>query len=364
MQRPAFDTDLRWSVTQGQGVTMSYSYDALSRLTGASGGQSYTYGYDNNGNLTNDNAVTQAFNGANELCWSYAGSSSNTCSSPPAGSTKYSYDADGQETGNSAGLSFSYDPKNHTTSVTPPGGQALNMTYSGAIQTERITAGSTSFTYNVLGCGGASTGTSGNTAYTRDNKGQLLEERLPSGTSYTPYYYLFDGLGSVVGLTDGSGTLQNSYTYGPYGEKRSWTENVSNPWHFAGGYLDASTGLYKFGMRYYDPSIGRWTQEDSHPGPQPYAYASNDPTNHVDPSGAQDINWSEVLQHCGMGGLFGMAVGFVAGPEDLPGIIVGGIAGCIAGAYVNYLEQENDWSLAFGVEATDDLVAILLILGA
>jgi hypothetical protein len=65
-----------------------------------------------------------------------------------------------------------------------------------------------------------------------------------------------------------------------------------------------------------------------------------------------------------MGGLFGMAVGFVAGPEDLPGIIVGGIAGCIAGAYVNYLEQENDWSLAFGVEATDDLVAILLILGA
>jgi hypothetical protein len=37
--------------------------------------------------------------------------------------------------GKSGELSFSYDPKNHTTSVTPPGGQALNMTYSGSTQT-------------------------------------------------------------------------------------------------------------------------------------------------------------------------------------------------------------------------------------
>jgi RHS repeat-associated protein len=36
----------------------------------------------------------------------------------------------------------------------------------------------------------------------------------------------------------------------------------TNPWKFAAGYLDSSTGLYKFGTRYYDPTLGRWTQQD------------------------------------------------------------------------------------------------------
>jgi hypothetical protein len=43
-------------------------------------------------------------------------------------------------------------------------------------------------------------------------------------------------------------------------------------------------------MRYYDPAIGRWTQEDSHPGPNLYWYAADDPIDKVDPSGAS-CNW-------------------------------------------------------------------------
>lgn len=35
---------------------------------------------------------------------------------------------------------------------------------------------------------------------------QLLEERIPTlPTGYTPYYYHFNGLGSVVGLADSTG---------------------------------------------------------------------------------------------------------------------------------------------------------------
>lgn len=37
---------------------------------------------------------------------------------------------------------------------------------------------------------------------------------------------------------------------------------VDNPWRFAGGYFDKQTGLYKFGTRYYDPGLLRWTQTD------------------------------------------------------------------------------------------------------
>ena len=121
--------------------------------------------------------------------------------------------------------------------------------------------------------------------YIRCSCSALAGERTPSGT----YYYLFDGLGSVVGLTDSSGALVNTYQYDPYGNLTSSTGSVSNPWMYAGGYYDSGTGLYKFGIRYYDPTTGRWTQRDPIRGSlqettkaNPYVYAGNDPVNMVD----------------------------------------------------------------------------------
>lgn len=56
--------------------------------------------------------------------------------------------------------------------------------------------------------------------------------------------------------------IVNIYQYHLYGNLISSTEAVSNPWQVASGYLDAATGLYKFGRRYYSPTLGRWTQQD------------------------------------------------------------------------------------------------------
>ncbi len=74
------------------------------------------------------------------------------------------------------------------------------------------------------------------------------------------YYYLFDGLGSIVGMTSDSGNKVNNYDYDAYGVMLNQVEKtgVNNPFKYAGGYLDAS-GYYQFGVRYYDPSLGRWT---------------------------------------------------------------------------------------------------------
>jgi hypothetical protein len=51
--------------------------------------------------------------------------------------------------------------------------------------------------------------------------------------------------------------------------------------------------LYKFGTRYYDSTLGRWTQQDPVGGSlgdlnsaNRYTYAGDDPVNMVDPSGA------------------------------------------------------------------------------
>ena len=69
-------------------------------------------------------------------------------------------------------------------------------------------------------------------------------------------------------------------------------EYLTNPWKYAGGYLDSSTSLYKFGVRYYNPTLGRWTQQDPVGGSlgdlnsaNRYVYANDNPVNAVDPSG-------------------------------------------------------------------------------
>ncbi len=60
-----------------------------------------------------------------------------------------------------------------------------------------------------------------------------------------------------------------------------------------------STGLYKFGIRYYDATTGRWTQRDPVGGSlkettktNTYVYANNDPVNMADPSGADSCGFT------------------------------------------------------------------------
>ena len=63
----------------------------------------------------------------------------------------------------------------------------------------------------------------------------------------------------------------------------------SNIWRFASGQFDSSTGLYKFGIRYDDTSLGRWTQRMPVGGSllemtkaNPYVCTQDDPVNVVD----------------------------------------------------------------------------------
>ena len=116
-------------------------------------------------------------------------------------------------------------------------------------------------------------------------------------------------------MTDSSGNLVNTYQYDPYGNLTSSTGTVSNPWRYAGGYYDSGTGLYKFGIRYYDPTTGRWTQRDPVGGSlqettkaNPFVYADNDPVNQVDPSGKMSQNMALCVL-----GVFASAYYFIAG---------------------------------------------------
>ena len=156
--------------------------------------------------------------------------------------------------------------------------------------------------------------------------GLLNNERTSSGSKY---YYLFDGEGSVVEMTDSSGNAVNSYGYDPLGNINGRQEQtgINNPWRFAGGFWDSATGLLKYGIRYYDPTIGRWTQRAPIGGSlqetlkaNPYVYAANDAVNEVDPSGRNPILCVALLVGSALSGPLA-AVGFLITQEALIAII-------------------------------------------
>jgi len=101
-------------------------------------------------------------------------------------------------------------------------------------------------------------------------------------------YYHYDGLGSVVALSNASGDTVQTYEYGVYGQVKVEDANNPNPFMFTGQRFDVETGLCYYKARYYNAGIGRFMQTDPvgyDAGINWYAYCGNNPTNGTDPSG-------------------------------------------------------------------------------
>ncbi len=131
---------------------------------------------------------------------------------------------------------------------------------------------------------------SGNTiaryAYTGDRP--LAVIHATEGTAF----YLVDGLGSPVGLSEASGALAARYSYDAWGSLRQQAGQCSNSFLFTGYQFDEATGLYYAKARFYDPELGRFLTSDpvaggifEPPSLHPYLYAYANPTVYVDPDG-------------------------------------------------------------------------------
>jgi RHS repeat-associated protein len=100
----------------------------------------------------------------------------------------------------------------------------------------------------------------------------------------------YEGLGSVVALSNVNGNVAEWYSYDVFGEPNR-TSSINNPYFFTGRQYDSETGNYYYRARYYKPSIGRFLQTDPvgyAAGLNWYTYCSNNPINWVDTYGLCD----------------------------------------------------------------------------
>jgi RHS repeat-associated protein len=106
-------------------------------------------------------------------------------------------------------------------------------------------------------------------------------------------YYTYDGNGNVSEVLDASGTVQAHYEYDPFGNLTvstgAWAN--TNAWRFSTKPFDAAAGLYYYGLRFYDSTLGRWTNRDpiqERGGKNLYGFAVNDAVNQFDILGMLD----------------------------------------------------------------------------
>ncbi len=105
-------------------------------------------------------------------------------------------------------------------------------------------------------------------------------------------YYHTDSLGSSSLVTDTNGNRVYYSDYEPFGD--SLHTSGEERYTYTGKELDASTGLYYYGARYYDSSLGRFISSDPVSGNQynsqrlnRYTYVLNNPMVYTDPTGME-----------------------------------------------------------------------------
>jgi RHS repeat-associated protein len=109
----------------------------------------------------------------------------------------------------------------------------------------------------------------------------------------SPYcFFISNTHGDVVALGDQAGNIVNRYAYGPWGEATRISEQLPQPFRYAGYYYDQDAELYWLRARWYDPGTGRFLSRDPYRGAawnplslNRYLYGHANPSSTADPAG-------------------------------------------------------------------------------
>ncbi len=115
-----------------------------------------------------------------------------------------------------------------------------------------------------------------------------MDSHLSSSTNYSlsRYYYSFDEQGSTAFIIDENQKVRNEYYYDAFGNVLDSREEAHNRITYTAQQFDEITQQYYLRARFYNPVIGRFTQEDVYRGDglNLYAYCRNNPIVYYDPS--------------------------------------------------------------------------------
>jgi len=264
--------------TDKAGVVTTYVYDGLGRLTQESeaGGLTVAYTFDSAGNRS-----SMAVTGSETYTVSYSYDANNRLTSSQyvgGGTTQsslYTYDANGNlltksewrpQDGLSSIASYSYNRFNQLTAQTVNGQNCAYAYNADGIRAAKA-VGSTVTSYYLDG--GNVVGEKIGTATTTYLRGLNLISKTKSSTTQ---YYLHNAHGDVVNLTNASGNSTKAYDYDAFGNEKNQVASDVNPFRYCGEYLDKETNEHYLRARYYDPSVGRFSQADTHWNPSNMIY--------------------------------------------------------------------------------------------
>lgn len=212
--------------------------------------------------------------------------------------TGYEYDANGNQLRlvEPQGITaFTYDEENRLIGMGLPTGETVEYQYDGQGQRVRMKDPNVEVHYQYSG-GQVISERDGAGAviayYVRGLGGRLISNVQTAGARY----YHFDGLGSVVALTDSAGAKLVAYTYDEFGVLKQSTGQSWNSFGYTSSIYDATPNLYLMGARYYDPNLGRFITQDTWEGnawdpwtKNLYAYGRGNPVTFIDPTGHASI---------------------------------------------------------------------------
>lgn len=303
----------------------TYQYDALNQLTQEGENE---YHFDSLGNPTNS-----TIGSCNEIIttpdfeFSYDEDGRPTSKKSQDGTVYYEYDALDRlcsiESENGERTLFSYDAFSRLTSKETALGKKLYL-YNQEWEIGSMDSHREILELKVLGLG------------IKGDIGAAIAIEI-EGQVFAP---LHDFNGNIVALIAPDGKIIESYDLNAFGQETfQGSDSPNNPWRFCSKRYEE--GLIFFGLRFYDPSIGRWLTPDPagfSDGPNLYVYVLNSPINRLDLFGlTSESNF--YFPNAQMDVPISMIRSNIPAFRD-----VTALKGSIDGVEVDWLVKGGDWS--------------------